>query len=111
MANDKKIPVYDYIPKTFSLGGKKYLVKLADSIHSGSAQGILHHNMQSITIAKKIPIDSAIVDMSTPELEHTFYHELVHSILISMGESDLNKDEKFVDLFALFLHQFIVTKK
>lgn len=40
--------------------------------------------------------------------EHTFYHELVHSILSSM-DHDLNDDEKFVDMFAGLLHQAMTT--
>lgn len=39
---------------------------------------------------------------------HTFYHEMVHSILSSMGH-DLNEDENFVDMFAGLLHQAATT--
>ena len=36
--------------------------------------------------------------------QHTFCHELVHSILSTMDHK-LNDDEKFVDMFAGLLHQ------
>lgn len=35
----------------------------------------------------------------------TYYHELVHAILMTMGQNDLNKDESFVDNFASLLWQ------
>ena len=35
--------------------------------------------------------------------ENTFYHELVHSILRTMGETELNDNERFVCCFAGFL--------
>lgn len=38
----------------------------------------------------------------------TFYHELVHAVLFSMGK--MNHDEEFVEAFAVFLHQFTETK-
>lgn len=35
----------------------------------------------------------------------TFYHEKVHIILDAMGEHDLSKNEKFVEVFARLLRQ------
>jgi hypothetical protein len=35
----------------------------------------------------------------------TFYHEKVHIILDAMGEHDLSKQEKFVEVFARLLRQ------
>lgn len=35
----------------------------------------------------------------------TYYHELVHAILMTMGQAELNKDEAFVDNFASLLWQ------
>lgn len=34
---------------------------------------------------------------------NTFYHELTHSILDTMGESELSANEKFVSCFSSFL--------
>ena len=41
--------------------------------------------------------------------EQTFYHELVHAILFSMGRND--HDEVFVDAFGALLHQFTRSQK
>ena len=35
----------------------------------------------------------------------TFYHELTHAILDTMGESELSKNEKFVNTFSSFLNE------
>jgi hypothetical protein len=39
----------------------------------------------------------------------TFYHELVHAILFTMGKS--NHDEEFVDSFGQLLYQYVKTVK
>ena len=36
---------------------------------------------------------------------NTFYHELTHSILKTMGETELNDNEKFVCCFSSFLSE------
>ena len=38
-----------------------------------------------------------------PRKVNTFYHELTHCILQTMGEHELNDNEKFVCCFAGFL--------
>lgn len=43
--------------------------------------------------------------------EQTFYHELVHAILFSMGKPQDQHDEQFTDAFATFLQQYLKTKK
>ena len=46
--------------------------------------------------------------MNKQSTEQTFYHELVHAILFTMGK--LTHDEEFVDTFGAFLHQYQITK-
>ena len=46
-------------------------------------------------------------DMPLQAKMSTFYHELVHAILFTMGRN--NHDEDFVDTFGNFLHQFSET--
>ena len=48
-------------------------------------------------------------DMNKQTTEQTFYHELVHAIMFTMGK--LNHDEEFVDTFGAFLHQYQITKE
>lgn len=42
------------------------------------------------------------------DLLHTYYHELIHAFLFSMGETD--HDEGKVDLMGGLLHQYVQTK-
>jgi len=43
--------------------------------------------------------------------EQTFFHELVHMILDSMGRDRLKWSEDFVDLFAKRLYEYEKTKE
>lgn len=43
--------------------------------------------------------------------EKTFFHELVHMILDSIGEEKLKYDEKFVDEFAVKLYEYEKSKQ
>lgn len=42
---------------------------------------------------------------------NTFYHEVIHSILDTMGRNDLNTDEVFVCSFASFLTEVLTSMK
>lgn len=42
---------------------------------------------------------------------HTFFHELVHAILTTIGKEELNADEGFVDAFGGALDQYFKTVK
>jgi len=44
-------------------------------------------------------------------VDQTLYHEVIHSILDTMGEYELSKNETFVQNFSVLLHQFVKTKK
>lgn len=44
-------------------------------------------------------------NLSDDRIKDTFYHEKVHIILDTMGETELSKNEKFVDQFAKLLRQ------
>jgi hypothetical protein len=44
-------------------------------------------------------------------LEETFWHELTHAILHSMGEHELNNRERFVEEFSLRLARAIRTAR
>ena len=56
-----------------------------------------------------ITLQDVTKSYSLEQMEHTFYHELVHFILNAMNEHELNTNEKFVDLFGGLLHQALNT--
>lgn len=88
----------------FTLGGIKWSV-IADNrrLKDLNLLGLCETDKSLISIYDK-GIDENLV-------EQTIYHEVVHSILESIGENELSSNDKFVQNFALLLHQFERTKK
>lgn len=96
------------IPRQFTLGGKTYKVGRNDKLdyeHNWSGEHDAYR--QEVNLAYKL----GGVESNIESIEQSFYHELVHAILHSLGEKDLNSNEKFVDMFGTMLHQFMKTKK
>jgi len=88
----------------FTLGGIKWTVKEDRSrLDDLKLLGLCEFPKSLISIYDKW-IDKSLVDQ-------TIYHEVVHAILESMGEDALSGNDKFVQNFALLLHQFETTKK
>ena len=91
------------IPKTFQLGGQEMQVEIVKRLN-GNCLGQCTAASGLIQIAQKYNSDS-IIPKSIQV--NTFYHELVHAILFTMGERDLDDNEKFVSCFASFLTEAI----
>lgn len=86
------------IPDAISVGGQKIDVCQVDRCDD-NCLGLCHVSAGWIKIADLINIsDKQSEDSKT----NTFYHELTHAILKTMG-SELNEDEKFVCCFSSFL--------
>lgn len=90
------------IPTTFKLLGQTYKVEYNnDKCDGANAYGLASFNENTIYLATEV----ANKPIAKDAIEHTFFHELTHMILHSMGKEKLNADEKFVDLFGGMLHQ------
>jgi hypothetical protein len=90
--------------KEFTLGGIKWTIKEDESrLDDLKLLGLCEFPKSLISIYVK-GIDENLV-------EQTLYHEVVHAILESIGENELSSNDKFVQNFALLLHQFEITKK
>jgi len=90
------------IPKKFMIGGKTFQVKLNNELDYEKG------NEGSIDYRKcEVELQSSKGIMTEDAMKHTFWHEVVHGILDSMGEHIQSNDEKYVDTFALLLHQVI----
>ena len=85
-------------PKTFEAAGQVFTVRMdADIKEYADCCGQTH-------------IDKALViidpNLATPDIQAiTYYHELLHVILITIGRMDLNSDEAFIDNTASLLWQ------
>lgn len=96
------------VPKEFNLLGHTIAVKTNnDRMGDKHALGYCHPLHNKITLADTT--DGKPLQLSV--IEHTFCHELVHLILNTMGEDELYKNEKFVDVFGGLLHQYLTTAK
>jgi hypothetical protein len=100
------------IPKDFQIGGHKIKVSIKDIVKGHDnveILGLSSLNENIINIAKSLNNGTTKLPLTT--LEHTYFHELVHIILMYMNEDELNNNEKFVDTFAGHLHQILKTSK
>lgn len=95
-----------YIPKSFELGGIEWKVKHG----SHNSEGNFGHTdiMKSEVIVKSKYNGK---EFCKQQQEQTFYHELSHTILITMNEHELNENEKFVDVLGQFIYQFMKSAK
>lgn len=82
---------------SFSLAGSQWSVSLSPDINE---MGYCDPETHTIKIR---------ANMTDQAKQATFYHELVHAVLFTMGQT--NHNEEFVDTFGGFLHQFVSTKK
>lgn len=96
------------IPKSFSILGHEVKILFSDTrMKDKNALGYLEPSMLRIHLAKTEDGEK----LPTSIIEHTYLHEVVHKILQEMGELELYRNEKFVDLFAGLLHQVLTTSK
>lgn len=93
--------MYVRIPKKFQVGGAEMEVRNIDRCEDNNC-GLCFLAAGYIEIADLINRDDR---QSEGSKRNTFYHELTHAILDTMGENDLSKNEKFVNTFAGFLNE------
>lgn len=86
------------IPSEISVGGQEISVAFKERIEGDVlgeccvAEGYIH--IANTFSGSKQNHDSQV---------NTFYHEVTHAILNTMGEKELNENEKFVSCFSSFL--------
>lgn len=88
------------IPKQFSLGGTVWSVSEVPPLPD-QTYGVCYPRIANIQL------DETLIQQVKLQ---TFYHELVHAVLFTMG-APTPHDENFVDGFAHLLHQFMLTHK
>ncbi len=87
------------IPTRYQVGGTEVEVRRVERCENNSI-GKTYLCAGFIEIAETFNKD---LKQSESSKVNTFYHELVHTILGTMGEFELNDNEKFVNTFASFL--------
>lgn len=91
---------YRKIPLSFEVGGVNIAVEFAQHSPSDGVVGQTSIAEDKISIFDEVGINT---HQGKGSQVNSFYHELVHAILITMGEDSLNKNERFVCTFAGFL--------
>lgn len=90
------------IPTKFNVGGQEINVRIKDTIPDDILGKCTLWN-GDISIAN---IYKGIEQSPSSKL-NTFYHELTHAILDTMGEYELSANERFITTFASFLTEAI----
>lgn len=90
---------YVKIPKSYKVGGQLMEVHKTERCDNNNV-GISFLAGGYIEIADKCNKCDNIPERMKV---NTYYHELTHSILDTMGESELSANEKFVSCFSSFL--------
>lgn len=95
------------IPISYQLGGTTFNVKHVDNELQSNVVGYFNQCDSKIILGNLFK--GKIVSSDYKEM--TFCHELVHSILLTMGKSELSDNEEFVEGFANLLHQYFKSVK
>ena len=95
------------IPKSYKVGGQDVEVRMVERC-TDDCIGQAHLAEGYIEVANVFNRDR---DQSDSSKYNTFLHELVHTILQTMGEDELNKSEKFVCTFSSFLCEALTSSK
>lgn len=90
---------YTKRPKSYKVGGQLIEVREVERCDDNNV-GTSFLAGGYIEIANKCNKDDT---QSESCKVNTFYHELTHTILDTMGESELSGNEKFVSAFSSFL--------
>ena len=93
------------IPNKFTLGGTEYSVKIEDSSIDNAVVAQVSYPEALVSISSRSKGKQCTADY----MEASFYHELVHAMLETMGKQALSEDEELVEGLANQLHQFMKT--
>jgi hypothetical protein len=101
------LKMFGGIPNVFKVGGQPIVVKFVERCDN-NALGCCRMPKGCIEIADKYDRDEKVSEGCKL---NTFYHELTYAILYTMGENDLNNNEKFVCTFSSLLTEALTTAK
>ena len=83
------------IPNKIRIGGQDIVIEMPEHLPDNRLGDICLAGGK-IRIAKKFSDN----EQSETSMTNTFIHEVVHGVLTTMGESELNENERFVCTFA-----------
>jgi hypothetical protein len=96
------------IPSEFKLGGRRIIIEFDNEYCAEhKALGLADFTEKVITLCtvnKKKRLKAS-------EINKTYYHELAHMLLDSMGKERLKWDEEFVEKLGMSLYEYDRSKK
>lgn len=95
----------EQIPRKIKVGMKWYSVEVVEAMLDKGEMGKVSYPDQKIKIGARNNRTGR--PYKDEQMKETFWHELVHAILVDMGEYKLNKRESFVEEFAKRLSKAI----
>ena len=96
------------LPKKLRIGDNWYSVDVAETMRERMYVGEVNYAKRTITLARK---SYHGIPLKLSALHETFWHELTHAILESMGRTQLNNDEDFVEEFSNRLAKAIASAR
>lgn len=96
------------IPRKVKIDSRWYSVEILEAMQNKSLMGEVDHIKRKIQIGRKTHHG---VPFKLSAVHETYWHEVVHCILDSMGEHALNANETFVEEFSRRLAQSIETAR
>lgn len=96
------------IPRQFQIGGQTIKVRFRDDLES--EEGSIG---KTVYAKNEIQLQKSCLgnELSMDYILSSFFHELIHVILREMSEEGLNNNERFINIFASFLHQALKTSE
>ena len=96
------------IPSEFKLGGFRIVIEFDnDYCAEQKALGLADFTEKVITLCTV----NRSKRLKKSEIDKTFYHELAHMLLDSMGKDRLKWDEIFVEKLGIALYEYERSKK
>ena len=86
------------IPSKIRIGGQDIVIEMPEHLPDNRLGDICLAGGK-IRIAKKFSDN----EQSETSMTNTFIHEVVHGVLVTMGETELSGNEKFVLTFSSFI--------
>lgn len=92
------------IPKSFTLFGQNIKVLLKDIDLDESRYGYWNDVTNEIVIYKQVRVDGETINLSTEQINHTFFHELRHAMqYFSVGSCNEQDAQTFASLMMEFI--------
>lgn len=86
------------LPRRIRVGRKMYSIDVVETMLNAGEMARIYPLQKKMQIARRSNISGR--QFSELQMQDSFWHEMVHAILVDMEEFTLNRNERFVTGFA-----------